>query len=205
MSEPLDLATLLRPQRREAAPPETVSATEGEPRRDAVEAAMNARCEVLRFVSLEDETGGQTTVWTQAGAYPCRIERVLGATESGTATGGQASQVLYDVHLPRTAQLQANDRIGVPGWFNVWKPNTAYTLGAKLISTAPRPQTWFECSEPGNSGAVEPVWPQSEGALVLAGSARFKCRGGAQWLEVVGVIDAVTDGDELIVRAKEIS
>lgn len=205
MADALDLQTLLRPQR--TAPETGISPP---PEREAsafivAQAAMDDRCEVLRFQSLADETGGSTTVWTQAGSYPCRVEATKTAREGVVTAGNEASQVLYNVHLPSTAHVLASDRLGVPGWFNVWQGSREYSQGEKVISTAPHPGFYFECVQGGQSGAGEPPWAGQIGASVQDGTARWRVAARVQFLEVVAPIDATTNALELVVRAKEVS
>lgn len=129
----LDLSTLLRVKR--TAPP-PLGATTPEVERDlprVANASLDTRCEILRFNTTQDEFGGASESWIQAGSYPCRVEDLRSGDETTGEGTGLQSTVPYRVYLPRDAHVIAADRIGVPGWFNEWRPNQIYQSGTRVI------------------------------------------------------------------------
>jgi hypothetical protein len=207
MAENLDLQTLLRPRRhRPAGAPLIAPAPEREAVADAaVRESFDARCEVLRFVDITDETGGSSSFWTQAGSYPCRVSDA-GTEREGISEAGAQSEAPYAVHLPPTAQVLADDRLGIPGWFNAWQPQMAYEVGAKVLPTSTRATCFLVAVEAGVSGNVAPDnFPSHEGQTLRDGSVLWSYGGRASFLEVVGSNSAKSNSAELVVRAKEVS
>lgn len=198
MSQTLDLSTLLRARR--TAPPAPPQANLPTPEREQIRprvanASLDDRCEVLRFLSVEDETGGITEMWTQAGAYPCRIEEA-GAGGEGTGTAGNVqSAAPYRVYLPLWAQVKTSDRLGVPGWFNAWKAGENYATGDKVIPTLADGYI-YECEVP-HADASEPNWSD-------LGLSPWKRLRRVQFLEIEAVLDAVSGEDVLPVTCKEV-
>lgn len=193
MSQTLDLSTLLRARRTAplAPPPQPAAVPSSEQSRPNVaNASLDTRCEVLRFLSVEDETGGVTEMWTQAGAYPCRIEEAGAGTESMSVSGSFDANVPYRVYLPKFAQVFTSDRLGVPGWFNIWQEDRNYNRGDRVI-LADFDGFVYQCTESGLNPSPELLqrWNRLE---------------PAQFLEIVGIIDAVNDNDLLVMGAKDI-
>ena len=201
-----DLATLLRPKR--IGVPPVVVATPARELSSQIVALqnMNDRCEVLRFLSMRDETGGTTTVWTQAGAYVCRVEDVQSARNSNENAQGIVPIAPYLLHLPRNAHILNEDRLGVPGWFNAWAPNTVYAEGARVLPPLDKPSFYIEAMYGGTSGmAPSPeLWPSQPGQTLISGDVTWRYGGRVSFLEVVGQNDGATNDDELVIWAKEV-
>ncbi len=59
---------------------------------------------------------------------------------------------------------------------NIWSPGKAVTKGRKMLPTVANRNGWqFRSLNAGTTGLVEPVWPTTQGALVLDGDVTFLC------------------------------
>lgn len=208
-----DLAALLSPTRRAGDMTASIGATslasvvtaQNQAAPVVASRSWDARCEVLRFQSVEDVTGGVSEQWILAGAYECSLEAMPNGDESGAQGLGVQSEVLYLVHLPASADVSPSDRLGVPGWFNAWKPDTSYMEGARVIPRGSKPMWFYECVESGAGTSLEPDWPTQVGAQVRADGALWRCAGRCSFLEVVSVPDAAPSAGELVLRCKDVS
>lgn len=170
---------------------------------------MRDRCEVLRYLSLSDETGGTTSVWTQAGSYPCRVESLqVGSAREGQSPGvGQQSDVAYLVHLPRTAHVLPQDRLGVPGWFNARQGSTRYEENAKVIPSGDKPSFFSVAMYGGTTSGGDiafDAWPSQPGQTLVDGDVTWRYGGRVAALEVLGSDEAQSNEQELVVRVKEV-
>lgn len=189
MPTSLDLGTLLKPRR--TGPPATPPVAATQTRPNVANASLGGRCEVLRFLSAQDETGGTTEMWTQAGSYPCRVEEAGAGSEGNSEATGVQSVEPYRVYLPKTAQVTADDRLGIPGWFNVWQEDHNYNRGDRVI-LADFDGYVYECTSSGLNPSPEKLqrWRRAE---------------RAQFLEITSVLDAVAGEDVVSVLCKEVS
>ncbi|RYG70039.1 hypothetical protein EON80_08670 [bacterium] len=189
----LDLSTLLKARR--TGPP--LAPVQHTPEREnvrpnAANTSLESRCEVLRFLTVPDETGGTSEVWTQAGAYPCRVEEDGTGTEGLGAAGDVQSSTPYRVYLPKFAQVSAEDRLGIPGWFNEYRSTQTYQKGARVILSE------FD------GFFYELAVNSSLGLAPNGDSGNWRRAGRAQFLEIVNLTDAVDGEDVLIARCKEV-
>lgn len=73
------------------------------------------------------------------------------------------------------------DSLGyLPDALSGWEATTAYALGAQRVPAA-RNGHYYEVTTGGTSGATEPPWPTTTGAIVTDGAAIWQERGRAYW------------------------
>jgi hypothetical protein len=189
----LDLESLLRPEKATIpAPSNTISTPTDLPPDFSVSIESNAakrrnlRAEVLRFKRVDDETGGSSASWEQVGGYFVGVEANGNPSET-QAQGTQAlrSQFPFTIFFDLNADITAKDRIGVPGWFNAWKPLQVRSQGDVLIPSQNGGNGHFYINvTPGKSGVEEPVWVVTRGGYVVDGAAIWQEAGDANFYEV---------------------
>lgn len=171
--------------------------------------AMRDRGVVLRFVATEDETGGSTSQYIQAGSYRCNVRYAGNPDEAGNGIQ-VTSDAPYIIEFPIEADVQPSDKFGVPGWFNTWQPNIAVSSGQKMIPTRKGGNGYlYEVIQDGVTGNVEPDisvgdWPTAIGAVIENGTTKLKNVGKVDFYEIVGNNEGLTNQDILVVNAKKV-
>lgn len=164
---------------------------------------------VIRPDGVSDITGGTTAVHKIMAAYTIGIMK--NTSKFLESEGVDVAESVGDVRLffPLNADIQTADRVGVPGWFDTWKPNTNYAVGKLIIPSRNGGNGHcYVVTKVGQSAATEPSldttdWPVQRNASIVNGTVTFREAGDAEFFEVVGHNKGITSNTlELVVDAK---
>lgn len=143
----------------------------------------------------------------------CSIGQRQPQSESSTPGEATDANSEWEIAIPLdVSNVPNNARIASPGWFNEWRPSRAYaisrtekgTFGERVIPTDldTGAGLWFECVQEGNSGNVEPVWPNQIYSTVADGSVIWRCSGVVVFYNIVGNDEGQSHATETVFRCK---
>jgi hypothetical protein len=219
----LDLSELLRPSSSGQSAPQ-VNNNLSKPVESVPESGISIRqnaarrydkrCAILRVRSTRDIAGGATPTWVQVGGTECAVEPIGKPTETPTGSGAPVSplqSVSTDfIFMPIDSDVIAEDRIGVPGWFNAFKPG-AYEVGQKIIPSRKGGNGHFYVVARGGDTGLAPEpkpgandYPTNKGGIITIGTVTFREAGTCEFFEVVGTNRGETDALQLVCFAKRV-
>lgn len=172
------------------------------------------RCAILRQKAGKDNTGGASLAWIQVGGGDCAIEPINKPTMNTDATSEALAQQSVETDFmfcPLELDIQAEDRIGVPGWFPTFKRGD-FSIGQKVIPSRNGGNGHFYVVvKAGNTGEVqEPTigpndWPVNKGGVISVGGVTFREAGPCEFFQVVGTNRGESDALQLVCVLKRVT